>query len=233
STVLGTGIINGAGQSSFSTSALAVGTHAITASYSGNSGFLPAISAPTSVVVTAANVVLTTDRSNLTIESEHHGGLNVSLASIGGLSGPFTFACGPLPAWATCRFGSPTLLLQANGTVTTSLEIDTDAVYHFKSALQLPSQPSSKLPLLALTPLAWCAFSFRRRQASILRKRLLGLAAPMILLALACSIIGCGDKYPDHTDPGSYTVQVTANSAPGSTPVAITRVTTFLLVVTH
>jgi hypothetical protein len=58
-TVLGTGTLNGAGQATFSTTALAAGTHAITASYSGDTNFAASFSPNIAEVVktSGANTV--------------------------------------------------------------------------------------------------------------------------------------------------------------------------------
>jgi hypothetical protein len=53
-TVLGTGTLNSAGQATFSTSALAVGTHAITASYAGDTNFTGSFSPNIAEVVKAS-----------------------------------------------------------------------------------------------------------------------------------------------------------------------------------
>jgi hypothetical protein len=57
-TVLGTGTLNGAGQATFSTSALALGTHAITATYGGDGNFTSSVSPilAETVKATAANL---------------------------------------------------------------------------------------------------------------------------------------------------------------------------------
>jgi hypothetical protein len=234
SNVLGFAILNSTGQATFSTSTLAVGTHAVIATYPGDSSFLSSTSNTVTEVVNASDILLSTDHSSLTIETEHYKSLNVNLASVGGLTGTFALACGPLPDWASCHFGSATLGLPSNGNATTTLEIDTDAVYHFKSKLEIrpiPTQPFSKLPFLALTPMWLLIFSLRRKRPYFSRNTFLCLICATTLLASTSSLIGCGDKYPAHTQPGTYAVQVTATSTPGSA-VAVTRTTTFTLIVT-
>jgi hypothetical protein len=57
-TVLGTGTLNGAGQATFSTSALAVGTHAITATYGGDNNFTSSVSPILAETVKAAGKTL-------------------------------------------------------------------------------------------------------------------------------------------------------------------------------
>ena len=234
-TVVGAGTLNAAGQASFSSAAFAVGTHRIVATYPGDAGFLAGASAPVTLVITASDANLTTDRGSLTIETEHHSSINVSLASIGGLSGTFNLSCGSLPSWVTCRFASPTVTLPANRSVVTALDIDTEAVYHFKSERQelgTPAQPVSKLPLLCLAPFAWWVSGRRRRCCRLSVKGGACIAVSFILAGLGCAVVGCGDKYPDHTAPGNYAIQLTATSLPGSTPAPITRTVTFTLRVT-
>src|SRR5262249_4958364 len=53
-TTLGTGTLNAAGQATFTTSTLAVGTHAISASYAGDTNFLSRFSPSISEVVKAS-----------------------------------------------------------------------------------------------------------------------------------------------------------------------------------
>ena len=57
---LGTGTLNGSGVAAYTTSALAVGTHAVSAKYAGATGFLGANSGGFSILVTAAGIATTT-----------------------------------------------------------------------------------------------------------------------------------------------------------------------------
>jgi predicted secreted protein len=58
-TTLGTGTLNGSGQATFTTSALSLGTHSITAGYSGDANNAPSTSAPLSQVVGQASTTTT------------------------------------------------------------------------------------------------------------------------------------------------------------------------------
>jgi ELWxxDGT repeat protein len=78
-TVLGTGTLNAAGRATFSTSALAVGTHAITATYSGDNNFVTSMS-PIVAEVVKSTPSVTTSSFNL---SETGPAIAAPLPSVG------------------------------------------------------------------------------------------------------------------------------------------------------
>ena len=212
------------------TSTLAPGTHTITAVYTPAGvyapDYLPSSSAALTLVINPSNVILTTAAPALTLKTEHHGDLGVTLTSVGGLTGRFTLTCGALPYPASCAWGTTSVYLPASGSITTNLHVDTDIVLGFKASAEPAAGPQrgwmQGVALAAMLPLGLLAFARR--------KRLAGLA---VLLVLATGLSGCGDKYPAHVAPGTYAVQVTATGTPAGASAPVTKTVTFNLVVTE
>jgi ELWxxDGT repeat protein len=97
-TVLGTGTLNGAGQATFSTSALAVGTHAIMATYAGDNNFTSSFSPNIAEVIKASTTAIAAARLASTVGfTTTPAGASLSPATVL-LSGPA--ASGPLPVSA-------------------------------------------------------------------------------------------------------------------------------------
>ena len=211
-------------------STLAPGTHSITALYSpASTAFTASTSAPLSLVIVAQNFTLTTSVPSITIQTEHHASLGVTLTSIGGLTGQFALSCGSLPVYASCNWQQTTVTLPANGAVTTNLLIDTDVILGFKSSLDArpqisPQQKGVPTPILAaLLPVALFG---------LLRRRKLRALLPLLLLsAFALSLTACSGKYPGHTPPGTYTIQITATGQVGV--ATYTHTTPITLIVTE
>ena len=189
-----------------STSNLSAGTHTITASYPGNTSFLPAVSAPLILTVTPQDYTLSTPNPAITIRTEHHLAIGVNLASIGGFADNIALACTNLPAHASCTFDKNSLQLLPNGTATTNVTIDTDDVHGY-ARNEHPGAANSityaLLPASLLTLFAAC----RRR---ILLRLLLMLIA---ISGLVLVVNGCSGLYPKSTAPGTYTINLSGVGA--------------------
>jgi hypothetical protein len=186
---------------------LAPGTHIITASYPGNADFLPATSAPITVVINPNDYSITTPTPNPTIHTEHHLPITLNLASIGTFADQIALDCMNLPMWASCTFDHNNLPLASGGTATTTLTIDTDAVHGYAS-----NQPSRGLnsPVLALIlPTGLLSLFLTRRGRLALRLSLFLLTLTSATIALS----GCSGRYPPSTPPGTYAFQITAHGA--------------------
>ena len=206
----------------------ATGTHMLGASFtpSGNS-LTPSASAPVALVVSASDYSLRANAPRLTVETEHHASIPVTLTSFGGLTGQFVLSCvAPMPAEATCYWSQGVVNVSANDSVTAKLEIDTDVIYHFKAARDSGPWRGSSAPLLAFLPLgAMGALCLRRT------RRKLALAMLVCLLAGTTALGGCSGKYPAHTPPGSYTINLIAT--PMGNASLGPRTASFTLVVTQ
>ena len=194
-TTLGTGTLNASGVATFSTTALAVGTHAITASYGGSSAYNPSSSTAVSVVVAAApaadfSVVLSP--ASGTVKPGTTASTTVTITPINGFTQAITFACIGLPSNVSCAF-SPTTVTPAGGPVSTTLTFTRSA------SGSLVTEPRGFSLALTAFGLGWLALARRKR-------RLLPLLSCFLLLAS-----GCGNSGP----PSVTTVTVVATA--GST----------------
>jgi len=156
----------------------------------------------------AQDFSLTANPASITIETQHHGTMQLMLTSIGSFAGPVYLGCqGPLPPYVTCELPASETLA-AGQTLNFNFTMDTDAVLNFLAE----SAPEAKTPwgvapgrmaLGWLLPLALAALV--RRQRSLRRLLLL-----VVLLVGATGLTACGDKWPAHTPPGTYTIPVVA-----------------------
>jgi hypothetical protein len=219
-------------------STLAPGTHNLTAIYTpfnpgvGLPAFLPSqTTAATPLVIQPSTFTLTASAPSLTVQTEHHASLGLTLTSIGGFTSPINLSCNaPLPPVVTCELASP-VQLTANGTVNTTLTIDTDALLNYVQTTH-PTQPNNPtanprtwLALAALLPLTLLTTRRRKRALAL---SLLYSSIPLLL----CLTSGCSGKYPDHTPPGTYNFALTAAGTTAGAVAATTKSVTVTLIVT-
>jgi hypothetical protein len=226
-TLLGTGTLNSAGIATFSTTALTLGTHSITAAFQANTNFT-ASSATLTQVMTAATGSFAIFASPATqfIKGAGVTVFQVTLTSLGAFAGQINLACSGLPADATCSFASnPTLT--AGGTVTIAMTVNTTvADAQLRNRLPRNLQPADFAPITAaavfpveLTGLGVFLAGLRRRKKLGTQKmRLLAI----ILFSLGIlSLTGCGCP---STVFQTYTINITATSVNATAPAQSTSV---------
>ena len=206
STVLGTKTLVGSGVASFSTAALGVGSHAITAGYAGDSGAAASASAVlTETVNGTAPVIGGFSVSVSGVATVPVGGvtsLAVAVAPQTGYMQPVQLSCADLPSESSCTFAAKTI--PAGGGATT-LQFSAAA----PQACQVASPETASLPVggSALTAFVVLLIPGKRRRA------LKGLLALITLCAMA-SLTGCGGACTNlGTKPGAYTIRVVGSSA--------------------
>ena len=197
------------------TSTLIPGVHTITANYTPSDPSFSASSATISLTINPQDFTFTATPPSISIQTEHHGALSLSLTAIGGFLGAISISCGTLPQYITCELNPTTVTLNSNGTASTAnLTLDTDALLNFAQSHPAPGsgRPAWQAVFAGLLPLLLFGFGATRR-------RLPRALLPLLLLAAASlSLTACSGKYPGHTPPGTYTIPVTATgTAPGST----------------
>jgi hypothetical protein len=113
---LGTGTLNGSGVATFSTTALTVATHSITAVYAGNAGFLTSTSAPISQKVNKATTktVVVSSKNPSTHGTAVTFTATIAPAFGGAATGTVTFKNG------TATMGTGTVNASNKATFTTS-----------------------------------------------------------------------------------------------------------------
>jgi hypothetical protein len=190
----------------YAASALAVGSHSITAVYSGDSNFNPNSSAATSVAVTALAPAfsLTANPATLNVTLGQQGVVTVTLAANATFAGSIGLTCSGLPANASCTVNPTQVVLSSGATSVASVLIGTttSAANH-----PLALSPLSKFAGgVSLAGLFGCLV-LRRFRRGIFS----GLALLMFVFAVA-GLSGCGNN-GNGVNPatkGTYTVTITA-----------------------
>ena len=103
---------------SFDVSSLAIGTHTIGASFSGNVDALPANAVPISLTITPAGIpdfAVAVDNNAATITAGNAAVFTFTTSSMNGFRGNVQFTCsGNLPPLATCNLTAPTAVIAPN-----------------------------------------------------------------------------------------------------------------------
>jgi len=221
STVLNTFTLTGtSGIASYSTASLAVGSHSITAVYSGDTNFASVTSTSQTVTINAlpATVSLAANPSSLTIESGAAGTTVITVTPAGGYTGTLTFSCGTLPMSASCSFSPATLVFTGGATAQTStLTISTTST-HAMLALSL----DRRLPVFAFAGLFLLPLALRRRAKLKSHWSVLPILALAGLFA-TLGVSGCSSSggSATNTPAGSYTVPVTVSGGTASNNLSL------------
>jgi LPXTG-motif cell wall-anchored protein len=219
---LGTGTLNGSGVATYTTSTLGVGTHSITAQYSGNASFAPSVStAITETVNAAPTFTLAAQTASVSVTPGQSGTVGLSITPVNGFNAAVSFACSGLPAEATCSFSPATVTPSGTSAVTDTLTISTTAATTGENRMTWPFAGGG-------VTLAFALFFLRRK------KRLPVFLCLTLLLSLGGVVAGCGGGSSTQsagrgTPAGNSTVTVTATSGSGAN--AITQSTTIALTV--
>lgn len=210
-----------AGQATITTSTLTVGTHTLTAVYSGNAIYSASTSFPFTETIKALpqDFTITLASPTITIQTQHHTTTTVTLASLNGFADSIALGCVNPPTYVTCRFTPASTPLAANGTATVSLYLDTDSVLgyaHLHSAPPITRTTPSPINLaLLFSPIGLvAAFTRRRRRPTRLRL----LVFLLIAIPVSAALTGCGEiiypyAIPPSATPGTYTLQIVASGA--------------------
>jgi uncharacterized repeat protein (TIGR03803 family) len=183
------------------TTGLAPGLHTIQAIYGGGLDFNGTSAVTVQVNILPQDFTLTANPPSITIQTEYHKSMPLTLTSIGGFSARISLTCpGPVPEWVTCTFPDGPVYLQANATAPVTLTIDTDALQDYKSET---SGTGARVILAGLLPLMLFGLARKRRWRGLV---LVAIASVMVVTMTACS-----GHYPAHTTPGTYTIAVQAS----------------------
>jgi hypothetical protein len=202
-------------QAVITTSTLSVGSHTVTASYSGDTNLGGSVSPPVTEVITAAPPPdFSLNGTNISFPALHSGSGDLALASLDSFSGNIALTCNPpYPANYTCTLQSPGTSLTAGGTsvVTFTLAYSSTATVRTETGIVLAA-------LFPFTLISLIGFAGKRRTTL---RALLSLA---LLAVLATATTACG---PDHFIPittGTYPITFTATgtSQGASTPITHT-----------
>ncbi|MHB1023837.1 MAG: virginiamycin B lyase family protein [Acidobacteriaceae bacterium] len=209
-TVLGTSTVDAQGVATYSTSALSVGTHSITANYTGDNNFAVSASAPftqTIVAPVAPDYSLGINPTTLTIKQGLTGTATLTITPVGGFTGTFSFSCSGLPAYSTCTFKPTTSTADGSDTpVTTTLTITTNT--SATAAIGKPASPFGGAPILPAA-IFWIpggmlgGFTLLRRKKLSLKG--MQLFVMLALLAFTVGLAACGSAGSGSTTSTSST----------------------------
>jgi len=209
---LGTGTLS-SGSATYSTSSLSVGTHSITASYSGDASNSSSTSSAITITVTASaapDFALTVSGpSTQTVTPGQSASYSLNVSPLNGsYPGTVTFAASGLPAGATASF-SPSSIASTSGAQAVTLTIQTSAASAMERA---PASFAGRRP----RPITWAVFllpllgvvGMRRRRGKLVR---ISFLASLILSGIVFSgtLTGCGSAKQAEKN---YSVTVTATS---------------------
>jgi len=227
STVLNTGPVSGF---TFSTAQLAVGSHSIKATYSGDSHFYPNTSPAVSITVTAAapDFTLTANSATVTVSPGQSANLKMTVSANATLTGNVTFQCSGLPSQAACTFSPSSLTVAAGQSGSVALTIST------QSATKAQTSPGSHPFFAGSSIAALLIFVIPRPRGN--PRRLFLLFCFLFFGTMASPFLGCGGGNPGNSSPtnpgtpaGTTTVTATAAATSGNT--TITHTSTITLVV--
>lgn len=218
STPLGSASLN-AGIASLSITTLAVGSHSITALYSGDSNFTSVTS--TAVGETIEDFTLTTSGSGSS-QSVQPGGTATFMFPVspsGGTTLPMavSFSATGVPTGFTPIF-SPQTIASGSGATTVTLTIQVP----LKAMMEKTRQPGSDLPLLSFAMLL-LPYLVRKKRSGIWASRLAAVLLTMTGIGATILLIGCGGIGGVGTlQPQTYTITVTGTSGALTHSTAVT-----------
>ena len=213
-TLLGASPVND-GVATFATSALAVGSNLITATYAGDANHNQATASLTVTVATVAPAfILTPPKAALSLAQGATGTVLVSVAGNSTFSGVVTLTCTGAPAEASCASSPESVTLAPGQSAGVSIVIATtppNNTYQAKTTRTIPPITGT-LGGLSLAGLLFLLLPSRRRFSRILAL----LAIAVVALASAATLTGCSgggskNQYAG-TVPGAYSLTVTATS---------------------
>ena len=231
-TQLGSAPIDAAGHAKYTTSALSIGVHSLTAAYSGDAVFMKSTSSAISENVIEDDFSIALASPSITLTEYQHTTTSITLTPVGAFSDSVTLAFGTLPKYLTCRPIPTSTALTPSGPANVSLYLDTDSIVGgsgMSGPLAQSSGVSRSPAALALlfSPVLALAALRRRRQTRSLSLTLLALSA--LPIALALTSCAANQITPvAAVAPGTYTIPITATGA----TTGISHSTTLTLVVT-
>jgi hypothetical protein len=184
--ILGSSPVDSNGNASLAVPALEVGTHSVTAIYSGDSHLSPAASNPVTEQVQGGtpSYALAADPTSMELQPGQSAVFNITATSLNGFAGTVDFSCGQLPQGISCSFAPSALVLSSGGSA--SVELTVSATSNFLASAGDLSH-TTLAPVWAMFTFGIAGFTFidwGRIRAASLR------ASALVLVFLA--LTGCG-----------------------------------------
>ena len=226
---LGSAPVAGAGTATL-TITPSVAASQVVASYSGDGSYAPSQSVVgTSVVQVLHPFTLGLNASNVTLVTQQHTNLTVTLNATSGFTDTVSLGCIGLPYAATCTFTKTNLDLASNGTASTNLMLDTGNPLGAGGGATALNRTSGSVTWLCWLPAGVLLGLLRRKQTRRTRQQLGMLFGLVMALALSMTTMGCGGLSTSGTPPGTYTFKVVATGQNSG----MTQAQTVTLVVTQ
>ena len=229
----GTATLGSAGVGTNGTATLTInpsqGSYSITAHYSGDSLNAPSVSNVVSVTVAqATEFTIALNPTSLSIPTSQSATVTINLGSENGFADKIALGCGSVPYSVTCNFASNDLSLNANGTGSVQLTVDTNSPLAGSQAKnQMPGESGGMLAACVFPGAALFGFAFWRFRKQAAALRLLVLIA--MLAGTTFLMTGCGGFSLNSAKPGNYVLQVTATGE----QTGVTHVANLTLTVTQ
>ena len=206
--MLGTGTISG-GSASVTISTLTVGTHIITAYYSGDANFAAVTS--NSVTVIVQDFSLTILNPNVVIPHGGAGVFNIVVSSVGsaGLASTIQLSMAGGPDQSTHTFSQSTITTGSGATaLTLTVQTPNYPVGPFGSLKPWGSDKAVSFAFLGFGTFSLALW--RKRRASRRLARSLGIVLLFSSVCIACVVTGCGSGW--RTQGWSLTVSATSGN---------------------
>jgi Bacterial Ig-like domain (group 3) len=206
STVLQTVTLDATGSASYTTNTLALGQHALSASFASTKGTLPSDSNAQTLTVYSSGpeMLLSLSQASLNVSyGTTSSPISLQIQALSGMSGTVNYACTGLPVGMTCNFKPSSGAITDGGTATTSFTITATPATTSSFAI------GKGWGLFSLAVPLWLIGNIRREKA-----KLASTIFPLLLLVLVIgSAIGCGggsNSTSTLKDTGTKTVLISA-----------------------
>jgi hypothetical protein len=207
----------------FTIKSLAVGSHTITAAFSGSPDFLPSTSAPITQFITpalAADYTITPNTNSATVLAGQSATFTITTQSLNGFTGDVRFSCANLPALTTCTF-VPAQAIVGNGfnNVVTTLTVKTTGP-HAQLLAPGMAKPGRNAGVYATLWGAGLIAGFLLIGTAP-KKRRRALVIGVLGLSLTVTIISCGGGGTPQTFGPTPTPTPPAATPPGTTSMTV------------
>ena len=203
---IGTANIDAKGNATFSTDALALGTHSLVAYYvvSGQYTASQSAAAALNVYANSPQLTLTLSTRNLNITyGSSSAPVGLQMVSKSGLVGTVSLSCTGLPAGITCNFNPSQPTIAAGGTASSSLTVSADAMQ--AAAIPMGGGIAGVLLMPLSVVLCWRV----RKNTQAIRASLCILLLAVVVLG---GMVGCGGGAKTQQPTGQQAILVNASS---------------------
>lgn len=169
--------------------ASSIASAAATAAFTGSRSVATAVTSPAVTNVTP-DFTVTGNPTTVTAKQGSYGTTVLTVASVGGYAGSIQLSCSGLPAQVTCAFNPTQQLLGANGSFTSTLQLQTQGPSGTATSSLLPRSTGIALALAFPGMVALFGLRGRYRYRGV---QMLG--AVLLLVGAGLGLSGCSQRY--------------------------------------